>query len=72
VFVAVLGAGSYTFAEAILAENRKFKLFLAVCLQQLEATSRETAAAILANAANLASLLFCRTYGSSELNRQHS
>jgi len=30
----------------ILAENRKFKLFLAVCLQQLEAISRETAAAI--------------------------
>ena len=39
--------------ESILAENRKFKLFLAVCLQQLEAISRETAAAIFTNAANL-------------------
>jgi hypothetical protein len=39
--------------ESILAENRKFKLFLAICLQQLEAISRETAAAIFTNAANL-------------------
>jgi hypothetical protein len=39
--------------ESILAENRKFKLYLAVCLQQLEAISRETAAAIFTNAANL-------------------
>jgi hypothetical protein len=38
--------------ESILAENRKFKLFLAICLQQLEAVSRETAAAIFTNAAN--------------------
>jgi len=39
--------------ESILAENRKFRLYLAVCLQQLEAISRETAAAIFTNAANL-------------------
>jgi hypothetical protein len=39
--------------ESILAETRKFKLFLAICLQQLEAISRETAAAIFTNAANL-------------------
>ena len=38
--------------ESILAENRKFKLYLAICLQ-LEAISRETAAAIFTNAANL-------------------
>jgi hypothetical protein len=39
--------------ESILAENRKFKLYVAICLQQLEAISRETAAAIFTNAANL-------------------
>jgi hypothetical protein len=39
--------------ESILAETRKFRLFVAVCLQQLEAISRETAAAIFTNAANL-------------------
>jgi hypothetical protein len=39
--------------ESILAENRKFKLYVAICLQQLEAISRETAASIFTNAANL-------------------
>jgi hypothetical protein len=39
--------------ESILAETRKFRLALAVCLQQLESVSRETAAAIFTNAANL-------------------
>jgi type IV secretion system coupling TraD/TrwB family protein len=41
--------------ESILSENRKFRLFLAVCLQQLESISRETAAAIFTNAGNLIS-----------------
>ena len=39
--------------ESILAENRKFKLYVAICLQQLETISRVTAAAIFTNAANL-------------------
>src|SRR5262249_52550811 len=39
--------------ESILAETRKFRLVTTVCLQQLEAVPRETAAAIFTNAPNL-------------------
>ena len=39
--------------ESILAETRKFNLVLAVATQGIESLSRETAAAIFTNAANL-------------------
>ena len=39
--------------ESILAETRKFNLALAIATQAIEALSRETAAAIFTNAANL-------------------
>jgi hypothetical protein len=39
--------------ESILAETRKFNLVLAIATQVIESLSRETAAAIFTNAANL-------------------
>ena len=39
--------------ESILSETRKFNLFLAIATQAIESLSRETAAAIFTNAANL-------------------
>ena len=47
--------------ESILAETRKFNLILAIATQVIESLSRETAAAIFTNAANLISFRVSHT-----------
>ncbi len=47
--------------ESILAETRKFNLFLTISTQAIESLSRETAAAIFTNAANLISFRVSNT-----------